>query len=359
MLDGEGMSRFRDLPERVYAADPVYCRPAPGAMEANLRRFAEADRLRLFLAEADGEAIGRVAAILHPALAGADGRPLGLLGYFEAQDRPAGIRELLQAAVAWLRERGAGQIVGPMNGDTWHAYRVNAGPFDQPPFFMEPYNPPYYQTLWQASGFRILESYCSKQVDDIPAVLQQLAKFEARAAEHGYRIRQINIQSLDDELRTLYRLSVAIFRENFLYTDISEAEFLSMYTGLRSQLVPSLIHVAEDAAGTPVGFVFAIPDYARAFAAMRGERGLLARLRFLMNRGRAGAVNIKTLGVVSSCRRSGLGLALMAQAYRNALALGYRRVNLCLIRDGNPSGGTDAGLGRELRRYHLYETENS
>lgn len=354
-LQGTGLARFLAMSRTVYSRDPHACLPVPDSIAASLARHPYGTELQLFLATDAGRDTARVAAILHPTLKDESGRPLGVLGYFEAMDRAGTTCRLLAAAGRWLRERGAVRVVGPMNGDTWHTYRVNAGPFDTPPFLMEPYNPPYYHALWTAAGFKVLESYYSKRVEDIPAVLAQLTRFGERATRHGYTFRPLNPAAFAAELRTIYRLSVAIFRGNFLYTDISESEFLGLYAGVRSLLVPDFVWFAENAAHEPVGFVFAVPDYQRAVAAMRGSRSLLARFRFMLKRSTADAVNIKTLGVLSSCRGAGLGMALMAQAYRAAYAHGWRRVNLCLIREGNPSGGTDAGLGQISRRYHLYE----
>ncbi len=82
---------------------------------------------------------------------------LGLIGFFEAANEPEPVRELLREAASWLRAQGAKQVVGPMDGDTWHRYRVNAGPFDEPPFLLEPVNPPYYRDLW--APFEIIERY--------------------------------------------------------------------------------------------------------------------------------------------------------------------------------------------------------
>jgi hypothetical protein len=45
---------------------------------------------------------------------------------------------------------------------------------------------------------------------------------------------------------------------------------------------------------------------------------------------------------------------LMQRFYAMAVQNGYKRVNLCLISNGNASGRMDAGLGQPLRRYRLY-----
>jgi hypothetical protein len=182
----------------------------------------------------------------------------------------------------------------------------------------------------------------------------QLAAKHRPALAAGYRLRRLDVGRFEEELRLLYRLSCAIFAGNFLYTEISEEEFLALYTGTRRLLDPDLVWFAHAPDGDAVGFLFAYPDLFRAVAAMRGKRGPLAILRFLLHR-RTDAVDFKTLGVLPGHRRSGLAAALMYEGHRVAVDKGYRVANHCLFREGNPSGGMDGGSGRLLRRYHLYQ----
>jgi GNAT superfamily N-acetyltransferase len=259
-----------------------------------------------------------------------------MLGFFEAlegQDAAAG--ELFEQGIAWLREQGAGPILGPMDGDTWHRYRLNVGPFDRPPFLLEPYNPPGYERLWRSQGFTVLERYFSKRVDPA-AVVAHLAPRCREALAAGYRLRPLDPRRFDDELRTIYDLSRRIFSRNFLYTEIPEEEFLQLYAGARSLVDPDLVWFARSPSGPEgedVGFLFSYPDRFQA----------------------ADAVDFKTLGVLPEHRRSGVAAALFHEGHRRALEKGYRVANHCLFREGNPSGDLDGGAGEILREYHLYE----
>ncbi|HVR98531.1 MAG TPA: hypothetical protein VMW27_18090 [Thermoanaerobaculia bacterium] len=299
----------------------------------------------------------RLVARLSPSLRDDAGWAYGMLGFFEALDRPVAVSRLFEEAIGWLRQAGAGPIVGPMDGDTWHCYRLNVGPFDDPPFLLEPYNPPYYPALWERQGFEVLERYFSKEVDS-EAVVRHLEERHRAALAAGYRLRRIDLRRFEEELRCIYRLSIAIFSRNFLYTEIAEREFLELYAGSKPLLDSDLVwfaHALQAPDNEPVGFLFSYPDRFQAVAAMRGRRDLLAKLRFLLHRHEAEAVDFKTLGVLPAHRRSGIAAALMYQGHRKALDKGYRLANHCLFREGNPSGEMDGGTGRILRRYHLYQ----
>lgn len=349
------LDAFLRLPWAVYRGDPFYNATPRGDVLASLKRPEFNDRQRALVALANGEPAARLVARVSPSLKDEAGRPYGMLGFFEAlSDRDEAVAGLFRESIAWLRERGAGVIVGPMHGDTWHPYRLNVGPFDQPPFLLEPYNPPGYERLWTAQGFTLLERYFSKRVDPA-AVVAHLASRCGEAVAAGYRLRPLDPRRFQDELRRIYELSRRIFARNFLYTEISEADFLDLYAGSRALVDPDLVWFARSPAGEDVGFLFAYPDLFRAVAAMRGERGLLAKLRFLWHRGESTAVvDFKTLGVLPEHRRSGVAAALFHEGHRRALEKGYRVANHCLYREGNPSGDLDGGAGETLREYHLY-----
>jgi GNAT superfamily N-acetyltransferase len=322
---------------------------------ANLQRREFLRAQRAWVAAVDEFPVARLVARLSPELRDAQGRPVGMLGFFEAIDEPEGKEgalRILVEGVRWLRETGAGQIVGPMDGDTWHRHRLNVGPFDDPPFLLEPYNPRYYPEIWDEAGFQVLESYYSKQVDPT-AVVAHLQPRAAQARAAGYRVRKIDMRRFVDEMRLLYRLSRAIFAGNFLYTEIPEEEFLALYAGSRGLLDPDLILFARSPEGEDVGFLFAYPDLFRAVVAMRGKRGLAAKLRFLRRRA-TDTMDFKTLGVLPEHRRAGIAALLMHEGHLRAQGKGYRAANHCLFREGNPSGELDGGAGRIIRRYNLY-----
>jgi hypothetical protein len=358
---GPLLAGFLDLPKRVYLGDPFYNPPPRAEVLASLRRPEFAQSQKILVAVSGDHVVARLVARLSPVLRDESGRPYGMIGFFEALagndenvEVDEAVGDLFRQAVAWLREAGAGTVLGPMDGDTWHRYRLNVGPFSDPPFLMEPYNPPYYEPMWIANGFAPLERYFSKRVDP-STVVAYLEEKRRAALAGGYRLRPIDMKRFRQELGTIYELSRRIFAGNFLYTEISEEEFVSLYAGARALIDPDLVVFAHALSGEAVGFLFAYPDRFRAVAAMKGERGLLAKLRFLRHRKEVDAVDFKTMGVLREHRRSGVAAALFHEGHRQTVEKGYPFANHCLFREGNPSGDLDGGAGRVMRTYVLYQ----
>jgi GNAT superfamily N-acetyltransferase len=352
LADVAAREDFLRLPALVYRGDPNYNAIPRADAQTALERPGTA---RALVALASGRPVARLVARVSDALRDEQGRPYGMLGSFESLEGEAdAVRELFQEAIGWLRGAGAGPVIGPMDGDTWHRYRLNVGPWDDPPFLLEPYNPPWYEPLWTANGFAVLERYFSKRIDPARVV----AHLEGRAQDAlaaGYRMRRLDPSRFQAELGVIYELSRQIFSLNFLYTGISEGEFVRLYAGSQALIDADLVLFARSAQGEDVGFLFAYPDLFRAVAAMGGKRNLLAKFRFLWHRREVDAVDFKTLGVLPEHRRSGVAAALFHEGHRRAVEKGYAHVNHCLYKEGNPSGDLDGGQGRVTREYRLYE----
>jgi len=354
-LSDSHLEEFLSLPARIYRNDPHYCATSRRRVTESLRRKDFRNSQSLLLASRNGRPVARVVARWLPAERNRGDESMGMLGFFEALDDAETVQRLFSEAIHRLKSAGAGRIIGPIDGDTWHSYRLNTGPFDAPPFLMEPYNPAYYVGLWERSGFRPLEHYVSKQIEDLPGLAAKFQSANQRVRSRGFTLRTLNLHRFHQELKILYAISRRIFADNFLYSDIGFEDFSALYRGAKSILDEDLCWIGLAPDGRPAGFVFLAPDYFRAVAAMRGRANLLASLRFLLAKGRPDTVNIKTLGVLPEYRRSGLAGALLWQAYQAAIARGYRGANHCLIKEGNPSHGLDRGFGRVIRRYALYE----
>ncbi len=302
-----------------------------------------------------GQVTVNLVARVSPTLRDSADEPIGMIGFFAALPETAAIGSTLHAAVAWLQQQGCRTIIGPIDGDTWHRYRFNVGPHNEPAFLMEPTNPDYYPIAWEAAGFTPTSTYHSKQVRDLEAVVRLTAPADERARSLGYHLRPMIAADFENELRRIYDLSVSAFRKNPYYVALDWEEFLELYRPSRPVLQPRLVWFALDRDQRPVGFLFCLIDYARAARAMAGSQSLWAKLKFLWYRRFASAVNFKSIAVLPEHRRASLAAALMHQGYREAWNLGYRTANLCLIHDDNPSSKLDQAQANIIRRYVLYQ----
>jgi predicted N-acetyltransferase YhbS len=262
-----------------------------------------------------------------------DGERPGLIGHFAARDGEAACL-LLSHACRRLAESGCSVAVGPMDGTTWRRYRFVTTRGSEPPFFLEPDNPQEYPTWFEAAGFAPLARYYSNLDPDlgwgVPAALR------GRLERNGITIRPLDPDDFDGELGRIHVISVASFRDNFLYSPISRDEFIALYTRIRPVVQPELVLFAE-CAGEPVGFIFAVGDQ--------------------LNRRPDGSVEtviIKSLAVLPAWNGKGIGALLMAEVTAAARALGYRRGIHALMHEDNRSRSLSGHHGTVMREYTLY-----
>lgn len=333
---------FLALPATVYSADPQWI----PAAEKFPRDGAA------FLALRDGRPVARCSARLRTGDA-----TTGTVGCFEALNCGEAVAPMLRQAIAYLEACGVRRIIGPMDGDTWHRYRFNCGPYAAAPFVKEPWNPSYYPGLWEQAGFRVVETYDSYLVDDAAGAAAAQEKFHRRCLRNGFSFSPVTRRNYRASLPVIHQLSCRIFAENVLYSPIAFAEFERLYLPARALLAPGLSWIARQAQGDPVGYVFCFPDYAEAMRAMRGRCGFIAKIRFLRGKRKARRSCLKTLGVVPEVRGSGLTAALTHLIYKNSAELGYGQTLMCLMHSANDSHRFGGESPQPFRSYALYQFE--
>ncbi len=264
-----------------------------------------------------------------------DGQPIGAVGHYAACDADAG-RALLNHACDLLASYGRSVVVGPMDGNTWRRYRYITERGDEPPFLLEPDNPPDYPAHFDAAGFEPLAQYVSTLVENLSIADPRMGRVEQRLDRLGVRISALDPAEFERQLRRIHALSLVAFANNFLYTPIAEDEFVAQYLAVQQHVERQLVLLAERGEDL-VGFMFAVPDLAQA---ARGET--------------VDTVILKTVAVQPGRDYAGLGNLLVARCHNVAQSLGYRRAIHALMHESNDSLNLSARYGRVFRRYTLY-----
>lgn len=237
---------------------------------------------------------------------------------------PEAVAAVLDESLARLTAAGCRAVLGPMDGATWFSYRIvmEAGP--QPPFLLEPAPVPAVLAGLRQAGFAPVAEYVSTI-----APLARLRRGIAGSAE--LRLRPLDLAKAEADLGLLHRLSCAGFAENAFYTPIAEADFRALYSPLLRMIDPEFLLFAEDAAGKPLGFAFALPNHAE---------GPNPR-----------AVILKTYAAL----KPGVGSILADAIHRRARERGFTEIIHAFMHADNRSLAHSRLLGAEVfRRYALF-----
>jgi GNAT superfamily N-acetyltransferase len=266
-----------------------------------------------------------------------EGELVGLIGHYAATDALA--EPLLRYACDQLRAAGCTRAIGPMDGSTYNRYRLVTEPGEEPPFFLEPTNPPGWPTHFVAAGFAPLAHYYSAVQEDITTSDPRVPEIERQMRADGVRVRPLDMSDFEGELRRVYPVVVASFAQSLLASPISEDAFVAQYRPLEPLLAPELAQIAEDEGDSRVvGFLLVLPDWLQA------QRGALINTAI-----------VKTIAVLPEYSQRGLGILLGERAQVAGRALGYTRAIHALMHEGAVSRRLSASYhGRVIRRYTLY-----
>lgn len=260
----------------------------------------------------------------------------GLIGHYSTRDADAG-QELLEHALDRHRSEGRERVIGPMDGSTWHRYRLLTERGPEPVFFLEPDNPDDWPRHFTGTGFVPLATYTSALNSDLNRIDPRSDQRRAELERSGITLRTIDVERFDIELAGIHELSLVAFARNFLYSPIGLEAFLASYNPIRHHLAPELVLLAERG-GQLVGFIFGIPDLLES---ARGEP-----LRTAI---------VKSMAVHPALSGNGLGGLLMDDCQQAARRLGFERAIHALMRETNRSRIISSRYGTTIRRYTLYE----
>ncbi len=183
-----------------------------------------------------------------------EGRRTASIGRFRCDSARAG-RDLLARAAADLATEGFEALIGPMDGDTWHSYRLVTESDGSPPFLMEPVSGAFDAEAFTAAGFAPLSGYVSTRTTLDAAIDCARGGFGHRCfGEAVGRQRRCGL------VRQLYAMSAAAFRNNAFFKPLDEQGFLKLYEPVMPLVDPRFVLFARNEAGALIGFLFGMPD---------------------------------------------------------------------------------------------------
>ena len=252
-----------------------------------------------------------------------DGLRTAAVGKFKCKTQEAG-GALLHHVCESLVAEGVQAVIGPLDGDTWHNYRLVTETDGSPPFLMEPISGQYDLISFRSAGFAEIAHYVSARqpLDDI-------------AVENSQALTGIQVDTWDGSdpeqfFAEVHTLSLKAFARNPFYQPIALSDFLAIYLPLVPMIRRELILFARDQDGTLQGFFFAVPDY---------QQGPKPK-----------DVIFKTYASLIP----GVGRMLVNRAVRVSADLGFRNAIHALMHADNRSADRSDRIGGEIfRRYAL------
>lgn len=316
--------QFLDLPKMLYPSDsPRFATPEVIPKEFHVDSF---------MAQQKEKTLARASLYHNPAQR--FGKHITLtIGNYECVDDDWQAASFFVSLAYEAKIRGAKYLIGPMNGSTYENYRF-ATDQNAPPFLLEPYHHFYYNRQFERAGFSPIAQYYTNIDTDLVFDRAETLEKERELARKGVTIRRIDLTRFEEELTRIRDFNDLAFKNNFLYTPISQKSFLAKYLPARDLLHPEFTLMAEDASGNLVGYYFCLDDLLD-----KSEKSLI----------------VKTLARHPDPEWKGLGHVMGNIVYRGAVQQGYQSILHALIyKEGTSNTLTQNFSGQNYRNYLLY-----
>ena len=184
-----------------------------------------------------------------------EGRRTAAIGGFACAGTEAGAA-LLTRVGEMARAEGYERLIGPMDGDTWHRYRVVTQTDGTPPFALEPESGPDDLSAFTTAGFAPISSYVSAR-----ATLAAAIGSGSAVEMSGIAVEPWDGNDAEGLIGRLFALSSIGFSRNAFFKPIEKAEFLKLYEPILPLVDPGLVLFAHEGASL-VGFLFGYPNRA-------------------------------------------------------------------------------------------------
>jgi GNAT superfamily N-acetyltransferase len=359
--------RFLDAADAALGDDPNYIAP----LRFERMRFLDTAKnaalssleIHALLATRNGKLVGRITAHIDRAYNEYHGEKVGWFGFFDAIDDLGVAHALLDRAVRWLQASGMTQVLGPNNFTTNHQVGMLVENFSRPAVVEMTYNSSYYERLVTSYGFgkaKDLLAYwidVSKGLDD-PKIKRFYDVSQKAQKRYGLHLRGARMQEFDEEVARLFRLYNDTWQKNWGFVPVGEAEFKNIARDLKQVVVPELVLIVEDKAGTPIAFSVTLPNI-NEIMPKNGRLFPFGWWPLVTGMKRIKTARLFTLGVTPAHRKHGVEAMLCIETALRAKQLGFSSGEIGWTLEDNLliNRAVEAFGGRLDRRYRIFGLE--
>jgi len=361
------LKRFVKVPFHLHRDHPQWVAPLIFERMEFLNRdknpYFEHAEAEYFIAERDGEPVGRITAQVDERWDEFQGGSDAMFGFFETMDDPEVASALLDAAAEWARARGRSRILGPMDFTTNDEVGILIEGFDLQPMILENWHPPHYQQLVEANGFGkaidllMWELYFGdlKEGERFDPSIHAAA--EKALDEEGIVIRNMCKREMADEVRRFSEVYNEAWADNWGFVPTTDAEGEFHAKILKQVIDEDWAYMAEKD-GEVVGAALTLPDINQVMAKLNGRLLPFGWLRFLLGKRKIDQLRVFALGVKHDYRHTGVAAGLYLKHLETAAQPGAIKggeMGWILETNEAMNRAMEGMGGKVVKRYRMYE----
>ncbi|MCI0706904.1 MAG: hypothetical protein L0Y80_05385 [Ignavibacteriae bacterium] len=326
-------------------------------MDKQKNPFYEHADADFFIAERDGEMVGRVAAIINHNHIKEHNEKVGFFGFFESINDQSVANALLDHAGQYLKSRGMAAMRGPANPSVNDDWGLLFEGFQYPPVMLMPYNPPYYIQLIEGYGFKKAKDLFAFKLTQDRVYTEKMERvYKLMRERHSMVFRSLNMKRFPDEVQLIKQIFNSAWQKNWGAVPMTDAEIEALAADLKPVVEPDLVIFAE-MNGKTIGFALSLPDINMVLKNNKKGRLLPGLFQLFFNKKKIDGVRIIVLGVLPEYQRTGAAGVLFYETALRAKKLGYMWGEASWVLEDNiPMVRAAEAMSAELyKKYRVYE----
>jgi GNAT superfamily N-acetyltransferase len=361
------LKRFVKVPFRLHRDSEQWVPPLIYERMEFLDRgknpYFEHAEAEYFLAERDGEPVGRISAQVDERWDEIQGGSDAMFGFFESVEDSEVAAALLGAASNWARDRGRARILGPMDSTTNDEIGILIEGFELRPYILENWHPPYYRLLLEAQGFGKamdllmweLELGSLKEGERFDPSIHAAA--EKALNDEGVTIRNMRKRDMANEVRRFTEVYNDAWGNNWGFVPPTDAEGDFHAKTLKQVIDEDWAYMAEKD-GEVIGAALTLPDINQVLVKLNGRLLPFGWLRFLLGKRKIDRLRVFALGVRHDYRHTGVAAGLYLKHLETAHKPGAIEGGEMgwILETNGPMNRAMEGMGGEVvKQYRVFE----
>lgn len=326
--------------------------------------FFDHTQVAYFVAKNEEKPLGRIAAYIDFNYCRAHGQQIGWVGVFESIEEKSLAFALFDAAIKYLKSNGCEFITGPAKYNANGEVGLLVDGFELDHYFMEPYNPPYYQDFFVSYGFKKENDWYSYQADR-SLVDDYLIKMDSlygrlRGSRYGdvlngCTFRTVDFKKIGSEIDLISR----IYNQEWgkgnhpQFVVMTDEEFRSLAKGIKTIAIEEMIFIVENDS-KPIGVSVSLPNVNEVIREydingsqkkpsnkifnlrdIKRDLTILSRIRRRLKNKDFKTSRVLILGVKEENRKRGIDSILYYKTIKTLTGLGFENASFSEVADIN------------------------
>jgi hypothetical protein len=352
---------FLHLPLKLYKHDKEWVCPLYDDVQHVFDReqnpyFKNGDARKWLLYSDSNELIGRIAAFYNEKYFSQSGRRIGGTGFFECINDQQAATLLFDTCKNWLKEKNIEGMDGPINfGERDRFWGLMVKGFKHPSY-LENYNPPFYQSLFESYGFVKAIEQSTSEITMETFNYERFSRIAQRVLNNpNYRFEHFKMSQLEKFATDFMSIYNKAWAHRVDFVPMTQERVETVLRSIKPILLEEIIWFAY-ANNEPAGFYINVIDVNQIFKHLKGKMNLMAKLKFVWYKtfGKIDRVRGIVFGVIPAYQNLGLETGMIMKLHDAIMKYPKIRASeLAWIGDFNPKMHSlfDA-LGAKITKVH-------